>query len=360
MEIFFSDFAENLGGPKNPLYQLHDRLKTEGAQVTDLVRGNVNEYGIVYPGDILADILTRAAETARIYRPESLGQRPAREAIAEYYQELRISSDHVVITPGTSVSYWYCFKLLTENGDEILCPQPSYPLFDYIARLAGIYMRHYRLIESREWAIDLDHLESQITEGTRAIILISPHNPTGMVADEEQLRGLADIASRHALPIISDEVFCEFLFGLNSFPRIAATNAPLVFTLNGFSKMFALPGIKIGWMAISGDDVLVKKSIGALDLISDTFLPVNEIAQFAVPEIFRQGRECLRQYRDLITQCRTASIEGLKGITFVQPQGGFYITIPIDHDEEEVAARLLEREQILIHPGYFYDIEPDH
>src|SRR5262249_29448676 len=163
-----------------------------GATVTDLVRGNVNEHGIVYPPDILAEILKGAAESARIYRPDSLGQQAAREAIAQHYGGLKISHDRIVITPGTSVSYWYCFKLLTENDDEILCPQPSYPLFDYIARLAGVYMRQYRLDESRDWAIDLDHLENQITSGTRAIVVISPHNPTGMVAGEDQLRSLAE------------------------------------------------------------------------------------------------------------------------------------------------------------------------
>src|SRR5579871_4562498 len=136
MEMFFSDFAANLGGPKNPLYVLHDRLKTEGTAVVDLVRGNVNEHGIVYPPEILAGILQNAAEACRVYRPDSLGQRPARETIARYYGGLNIAPEHVLITPGTSVSYWYCFKLLAENGDEILCPQPSYPLFDYIARLA--------------------------------------------------------------------------------------------------------------------------------------------------------------------------------------------------------------------------------
>ena len=153
MEVFFSDFAANLGGPKNPLYQLHDQLKAEGAKVTDLVRGNVNEHGIVYPREILAEILQHGAEAARIYRPDSLGQRPAREAIERYYGSTKISADRIVITPGTSVSYWYCFKLLTENGDEILCPQPSYPLFDYIARLAGVYMRQYGLNEANNWAI---------------------------------------------------------------------------------------------------------------------------------------------------------------------------------------------------------------
>src|SRR6185295_12442870 len=156
--MFFSDFAANLGGPKNPLYVLHDRLKVEGAKVTDLVRGNVNEHGIVYPPDILDEILKQAAEAARIYRPDSLGQPPAREAIARYYAELDVRPDQILVTPGTSVSYWYCFKLLAENGDEVLCPQPSYPLFDYIARLAGVTMRHYRLLESHAWAIDLDHL----------------------------------------------------------------------------------------------------------------------------------------------------------------------------------------------------------
>src|SRR6266516_2457596 len=277
MAMFLCDFASNLGGPKNPLYVLHERLKTEGHPIVDLVRGNVNEQGIVYPPEILQEILARAGNRARVYRPDSLGQWPAREAIAQYYGSLRVPPEQILITPGTSVSYWYCFKLLAEPGDEILCPQPSYPLFDYIARICGVQIRHYRLVESRNWAIDLEHLEDQISARTRAIILISPHNPTGMVASAQQLNELAEIAGRHALPIISDEVFNEFVYGLDGFPRIAATESPLVFTLNGFSKMFALPGIKIGWMIVSGSDALVRKALPALELVSDTFLPVNEI-----------------------------------------------------------------------------------
>jgi aspartate/methionine/tyrosine aminotransferase len=360
MEVFFSDFAQNLGGPKNPLYQLHERLQAEGTKLTDLVRGNVNEHGIFYPADTLSGILEEAADAARIYRPDSLGQRPAREAIARYYGNLNIPPDNIVITPGTSVSYWYCFKLLTENGDEVLCPSPSYPLFDYIARLSGVFMRQYRLDESRGWAIDLEDLESQITTGTRAVILISPHNPTGMVAGEDQLRGLAEICARHALPIISDEVFSEFLFGLDFLPRAAATAAPLVFTLNGFSKMFALPGMKIGWMAVSGNKALVKKALAALELFSDTFLPVNEIAQFAVPGIFHHGGEFLQKYKNWVDLCRTAALDGFQQIRFNQPRGGFYMTVPIAGDEEEAAAELLEKDGILVHPGYFYDIRPDH
>jgi aspartate/methionine/tyrosine aminotransferase len=356
----FSEFAANLEGAKNPLYTLHERLKAEGVPIIDLVRGSVNEHGIIYPPEILREILAKAAEAARIYRPDSLGQQPARAAVSEYYGGLDIPAEHILITPGTSVSYWYCFKILAEPGDEILCPQPSYPLFDYIARLAGVHIAHYRLLESHQWTIDLDYLENQITDRTRAIVLISPHNPTGMVADDEQLRRLVEVASRHSLPIISDEVFSEFTFGMKAFPRAAATPAPLVFTLNGFSKLFALPGMKIGWMAVSGDKDLVRKSMAALEMISDTFLPVNEIAQFAVPEIFRHGQDFLIRYKAWVSKCRDAALKGLEGISFTAPRGSFYVTIPILFDEEDTSASLLEKHHILVHPGYFYDISPDH
>jgi alanine-synthesizing transaminase len=358
--MFFSDLAQNLGGPKNPLYLLHDELKSAGTSVVDLVRGNVNEHGIVYPLDVLNAILPQAAEEARIYRPDSFGQPVARAAIADYYAGLNISLNDILMTPGTSVSYWYCFKLLAEQGDEILCPHPSYPLFDYIARISGVQLRYYRLVEARDWAIDLEYLEHQITTRTRAIVLISPHNPTGMMADAGQLADLATIAARHALPIVSDEVFSEFIFDLPSLPRPAATSAPLVFTLNGLSKMFALPGMKIGWMAVTGERALVQKAMSALEMISDTFLPVNEVAQFALPGIFGRGQDFLRQYVKWAAERRAEAVEGLREVAFVKPQGGFYITLPIRGDEDEAARRLLEQERILVHPGYFYDVPGDH
>jgi alanine-synthesizing transaminase len=357
--MHFSLTAESLAASKNPLYLLRDELNHDGSAVIDLVRGNVNEHGIVFPPDLLNTILHDAAESARVYRPDSFGQAAAREAVARYYDG-QIPPGQVVITPGTSVSYWYCFKLLAEPGDEILTPQPSYPLFDYIAKLCGIRLSHYRLREDRGWAIDLNHLEDRITTKTRAIVVISPHNPTGMVAGDSELSALAEIATRHNLPIISDEVFSEFLFGLESLPRPASTSAPLVFTLNGLSKMFALPGMKVGWIGLSGNPELVAKSLSALELISDTFLPVNEIAQFAVPQIFEKGRSFLTDYRKWIATCRSTAMEALAGCTFVEPRGGFYITLPIPDDEEQSAARLLRDAHILAHPGYFYDIRPDH
>lgn len=355
----FSSLTDTLTAPKNPLYMAHDELRAADHSILDLVKGNVNEHGIVFPEQALNGILQDAAQLARVYRPDSLGQPSAREAISRYYGGA-FREAQLVLTPGTSVSYWYCFKLLAEPGDEILTPRPSYPLFDYIAQLCGVTLTPYELDESRNWAIDLDYLERQIGSKTRAIVLISPHNPTGMVASMEQLHELAGIAARYEIPIIADEVFNEFLFGYETLPRAASTDAPLVFTLNGLSKMFALPGMKVGWIAVSGDEDLVSRSIAALELISDTFLPVNEVAQFAVPEIFAKGATFLESYKHWISQCRNIAVNCLEGCDFVAPEGGFYVTLRLQAEEESAAMQLLRDHHILVHPGYFYDIQPDH
>ncbi len=357
--MHFSSLTDSLASSKNPLYILHDELIAARQPVLDLIKGNVNEHGMVFPDNELKQILTVAAESSRVYRPDSFGQAVARRAISTYYGR-RLAPSQFLITPGTSVSYWYCFKLLAEEGDEILTPQPSYPLFDYIAQLCGVRLTHYRLDESRGWAIDLDHLEDQISSRTRAIVLISPHNPTGMVASHSEIADLAAIAGRNDVPIIHDEVFNEFLFGIDVLPRPAFTDASLVFTLNGFSKMFALPGMKIGWIGVSGDEHLVNRSMSALELISDTFLPVNETAQFAVPYIFSRGESFLADYRRWITECRNAAVDSLAGCDLTAPAGGFYVTLRVRDDEEQAAMRLLSDSRILVHPGYFYDIAPDH
>jgi aspartate/methionine/tyrosine aminotransferase len=156
-------------------------------------------------------------------------------------------------------------------------------------------------------------------------------------------------------------VFSEFLFGGRQFlPRPAGTDAPLVFTLNGLSKMFALPGMKIGWMAVSGREDLVGKAMSTLEMMSDTFLPVNELAQFAVPRIFQHGRPFVLNYAAWVKERREEAVSALNNCLFTPPEGGFYATLPVEGDEDEVATMLLQEEGILVHPGYFYDIDGHH
>ncbi len=362
----FSKAASQLHGESNALYRLRSELQSKGCAIHDLVSGDLNGQGFVFPQELLEDILLRASRRCPIYRPDSFGQKPAREAIAEYYQSCGVSMDagRILLTPGTSLSYWYCFKLLANEGDEILCPCPSYPLFDYIALLSGVRLIPYRLYESRSWAVDFDQLEACISTRTRALVLISPHNPTGHVSSDEEIARLTEIARRHDLAIISDEVFSEFLFQKYPLPRPDGADAPLVCTLNGFSKMFALPGIKFGWMAVSGNPEKVQKALRALELISDTFLPVNEIVQAAAPDIFRLGKYVQDDFARRVRESWFTAKELLErssAFSCVAPDGGFYVTLRLKElNEERAAEAVLERNGILIHPGYFYDMASDH
>jgi aspartate/methionine/tyrosine aminotransferase len=147
-------------------------------------------------------------------------------------------------------------------------------------------------------------------------------------------------------------------------PRAIGTDAPLVCTLNGFSKMFALPGVKFGWMTVSGDPDRVKKAIRSLELISDTFLPVNEIIQAAAPKIFEAGKGVRDDFAGRIRECwRVAKkhLDASSACRYSAPKGGFYVTIELpDLEEESAAEAILQKNHIMIHPGYFYDMKSNH
>jgi aspartate/methionine/tyrosine aminotransferase len=362
----FSDISQKLHAESNDLYTLRDELKAQGHNIQDLISGNINDFGYLFPQNLIEEILVRGSKNCRVYRPDSFGQLSARAAVSDFYSQTGCAIDpaNILITPGSSLSYWYCFKLLANEGDEFLCPCPSYPLFDYIALMSGVKLTSYRMLETDNWSIDLEHLEANITTRTRAIVLISPHNPTGHVSSIEEIAGLADIACRHNLPIVSDEVFSEFLIQPGSLPRPIGSPAPLVFTLNGFSKMFALPGMKFGWMAVSGEQERVRQAMRTLELISDTFLPVNEIVQASAAEFFQLGNAVRFEFAMRIRECwRLAEKQfaAAKNCSFVKPEGGFYIALRLlDLDEEQASKRILREKQLLVHPGYFYDMPPHH
>lgn len=361
----FSKVAARLHGETNSLYRLRDEIVRAGASILDLASGNVTEHGIVFPQPLLEGIMAESSRRTQVYRPDSFGQRPARDAISGYYesQGLSLPPGQILLTPGTSLAYWYCFKLLADEGDEVLCPRPSYPLFDYIAALSGVRLIPYRLDEERHWAIDLEHLENSISTRTRALVVISPHNPTGRVTTPEEFESLAELASRHDLALILDEVFNEFLMKPGMLPRPDPDRLPLALILNGFSKMFALPGIKFGWMGVAGRPDRVREAMRALELISDTFLPVNEIVQAAAPELMLQGQA----FRDVYAAKMRTRWEIVSGYLaqagccrYRTPDGGFYVTVRTDKNEEGIAEDILRGAHALVHPGHFYDIDPHH
>ena len=190
----------------NALSELLREKRQAGARVLDLTESNPTHAGIEYPAGFLANL---AAEEAARYEPDSFGLLSARETIAREYGA---AVDRVVMTASTSEAYSWLFKLLCNPGDEVLVPRPSYPLFDYLAALESVSVRHYGLFYDHGWFIDFHTIERAINERTRAIVLVNPNNPTGHFLRRHELEQL----TAFGLPIISDEVFRDYALNAHS------------------------------------------------------------------------------------------------------------------------------------------------
>jgi len=362
----FSGMVAQFSGTPNALTQAQARVRASGRPLIDLINGNPTQHGLQFPAPILESALHQAQAATAVYHPQPKGQLAARAAISAYYaaQGAPIAAEQILLTPGTSQSYWYLFQLLADPGQEILAPQPSYPLFDYIAALCRVTLKPYPLTRTAAgWALDAEALAAAVTPNTRAIVLISPHNPTGHVASAAEVAALVALAAAQRLPIIADEVFCEFIFGDGQHQRPAAhAAAPLVFTLNGFSKMLALPGVKLGWIAVSGEAALCATAVAALETIADTFLATHELIQWAAPALLSQGQAFLAGYRQEIAARAALAHDLLRGaqrFQLVPAAGGFYLTLDVSQltaNDEHLALDLLLETGILTHPGWYYDM----
>lgn len=347
----------------NAVEQTYRDLTQQGRPITRLFSGNPVEHGLVFPGEILKQEYEKYF-TSMEYKPDPKGDLGARRVIQKYYasQKVTLSPDQILLTSGTSESYLHVLSALCQAGDNILVPHPGYPLFDHIAETVHVELRPYRLMEDFQWAVDMDSLLEKIDGKTRALVLISPHNPTGAVLSEAELREIVDIANERNLAIISDEVFSEFVFDGHEYPRVAQVAKPqLLFTLNGISKMFALPSMKLGWVVVSGDEGKVGPMVDCLETKADTYLACHTAIQKALPAIFEQGQWFLRDYRAEVGRRRQRSLELLQTgqvLALHPPRGGFYLTLKVNRegvDEEDLVIRLMKETGMFVHPGYFYD-----
>ena len=327
----------------------------------DLTVSNPTRVGIQYPPDLLAAL---AAPAALTYQPAPLGMRGAREAVAATFARrgLRMDPDRIVLTASTSEGYSLLFKLLCEPGrSNVLTPVPSYPLFDHLTRLDGVDQRRYALEYHGIWSVDVECMDAAWTGDTRAVLAVSPNNPTGSVLRESDAAELvARCASRQAALIV-DEVFCDYPLG-SPIPEPAALNAPpcLVCRLGGLSKTVGLPQVKLGWIALDGPDALVAEAIDRLELIADTYLSVSTPVQVAAASLLDKGEQVrsqiLNRLRANDATLREA-VGGANGATVLPAEGGWsaVIRVPATRSEASLVLDLLERDGVVVHPGYFFD-----
>ena len=329
-----------------------------GLPLLDLTDANPTHAGILFP----PEILRKAAApywNNRLYQPSPRGLPAAREAVAQYYatrcEPISFPPDDIFLTASTSEAYQLLFQLLCDPGDNVLVPSVTYPLFDLFADVRGVELRSYRLEESNGWQCDDESIRRAADRRTRAIFLISPHNPTGAI-QKRRLESLSDIG----IPIIADEVFSEFVWSADPLPSIPALYPDLpVFLLNGISKMLALPDMKLGWIALNAT---AARAYGVrLELLNDILLSANQLTQSMLPTLLVEGRPFIDEMRRVF-QGNFSAVMDIFGsastLRCAYPSGGMFLfpELPPEMDEETAVLTLLDL-GVFVHPGYFYGNE---
>jgi len=331
--------------------------RAAGLPVCDLTQSNPTLTDLPYDRPRILAALSDAR--SMVYEPASFGLLTARAAVQGLQRAagFEIAPEQIVLTSSTSEAYGFLFKLLCDAGDEVLIPQPSYPLFEHLAALEQVKVASYELAYDGAWHVDFDSLVRARSARARAIVVVNPNNPTGSFLKRDELARLVEFG----LPIISDEVFSSFALGPDArrANSVLETDAALVFALGGLSKLAALPQLKLAWLCAAGPKALLGEALSRLELIADTFLSPNTPVQHALPEILASSGAVERALNTRIAQNFARLVQALEG-TAATPlflEGGWYavVRLPTLRSEAEWVLGLLEQDGVLTQPGWFYD-----
>ena len=349
-------------------------VEATGKTVRYLNIGDPIPFGFPTP-PALVEIVTKAmTDGANGYVP-SPGIQPARDAVAQEWsgRGFPVSPDRVLITAGTSEGIELALTALANPGDRVLVPLPTYPLYTAVLAKIGADPAFYRTDPARGWIPDLEHLESLITPRTRALVLIDPNNPTGAVYPAPIRRALLDLAERHGLVILADEVYDKVLYDGARHTAIASlSNDVLTLTFNSLSKSYRSCGYRAGWLVVSGDKKLAQDYIEGLNMLSNMRLCANVPGQWAIQtalggyqsinDLTCEGGR-LRRQRDLAYELITA----IPGVTCVKPTAALYMfpkldpkVYPIEDDRQFFLEMLKETKVMLVQGTGFNWATPDH
>ena len=345
----------------------------------DLIDTNFHSCGFRFPLPAIRAATDRYFEDSneRHYSPDSAGNPTLRAAIAAYYLNVGIATapDSVVVTASASESYSHIFAARCRPGDRVLLPRPGYPMFEDLAVRNGLSVDFYDLEQSAGWTIDPDQLESRIQPRTAAIVLISPNNPTGSIVSESTILNIGDLCEQHGLFLVVDEVFSDILARSPAgAPRMKPLPRPaqllpdvMVYTINGVSKLFASPDLKVSWILVGGPTNPRSQSVEDLMVQNDLFLSASSLSQFIAAEMFAAGMSFTRSMGDEIAGRRDTllgEIDRIDGLSAIPPAGGIHLPVslsagalPVGHDDEDVAVELMRNHHVATHPGYLYGID---
>jgi len=361
-QMFSDRTAWNLDS--NPLSKaLADRIAS-AKPVIDLTESNPTKCGFYFEAEQILRALSHPASMH--YEPVPQGLLPARNAVADYYRArgCAISVNDIFLTTSTSEAYSFLFRTLCNPGDEVLIPQPGYPLFNFLADIQDVAAVRYPLIYDYGWQIDFHALQRAITPRTRAIIVVNPNNPTGHFCKAEDVHRLNQICLDGNLALIADEVFLDFSLGKDITPTFACNDKALTFTMSGLSKISGVPQMKVSWLIATGPEVLKQQAAARLEMIADTYLSINTPMQLALPVLLELRhnfqQRCAERTRNNLAQLDTR-LASQKLCTRLNLEGGWYVILkmPLTGSDGELALELLNTHGVYVHPGHFYDFPTD-
>jgi alanine-synthesizing transaminase len=349
----------------NSYSRLLKQKRLTGTPLLDLTISNPTEAFKEYPHEAIRSAYSDLHDFS--YQPDPLGKHEARLAIAKSYAErgISLSADRLLLTASTSEAYALLFKLFCNPGEEILAPHPSYPLFEFLAASESVRIVPYRLQYDGAWFIDFSSLRERLSSRTRAIVIVNPNNPTGSFLKRSEKDELLDLAQGYELPIISDEVFMDYSFGAES-GRVATLigcDSVLSFSLNGLSKAAGMPQMKLGWICVNGPDADKDVARERLEILLDTYLSVNTPVQCALPSLLTIGKAMHERIASRTRRNLNELERLLKGSAAhpLHTEGGWsaIIQLPNTSSEDLWLTRLIEEQNVVLQPGYFFDMDSE-
>ena len=340
------------------------KLILDGINITCLNIGNTAPFGFSSPDAINQTIIRNLSRSSGYC--ESNGIFPAREAIVVESQKLGIKGvliDNVFIGNGVSELISLSINALVNPNDEILLPSPNYPLWSAAVSSARGKPVFYHCLAENSWEPDLKQLESSITKNTKALVIITPNNPTGSIYTKDTLLKIIDIARQHNLILFADEIYSKIIFDDNKYVPIASLSEDvLTISFNGLSKNYRSCGFRVGWMFLSGPIDSAKNYIQGIKTLASMRLCSNVPGQWAIQTALggyqsiedicsKNGR--LYKQRELFHQ----EINKIEGLHCIKPQGTIYLFVSFNEklfsfkDDKDMTIKLLEDQHILIAHG---------
>lgn len=342
------------------------RVESTGTRVRYLNVGDPNAFGFKTPPHLIAAVERAMRDGHNGYGP-SAGITAAREAVATELTShgFPISADRALITAGTSEAIELVLSALVDSGGEVLVPMPTYPLYTAVLAKIDARAKFYRTDPSRGWQPDLDHLKSLVTPATRALVIIDPNNPTGATYPASTRRELLELADRHNLVVLADEVYGDLGYDGPIDPIGKLDPDAAIITFSSMSKAYLAPGWRTGWMGV-GRTRRLDPALAAIKKMADGRLCGTVPMQFAVAEALLGDRSHQPIFRGELkkrAEVTARSLNAMPGMTCVAPIAGFYVmpqvALPPGRSDEDYVLGLLRATGVLCVYGSGFGMPKD-